>query len=83
MFFRGKIAMVYEFFLSFPDTINNYYVKTQRGVFISKRGRMFREQTAENLAEQFGAGFSLPYPNGTKLRVEVVLYPPDRRKRDQ
>lgn len=71
--------MIYEFYLPFPPTVNNYYVKTQRGVFISQKGRKFRDQTAESIHMQLGAA---ELPANTKLLVEVILYPPDKRKRD-
>lgn len=69
--------MFYELFLPFPPTVNNYYVKTQRGVFISHKGRKFRENVISSINEQL-AGVHLD----DKMLVEVVLFPPDRRKRD-
>jgi crossover junction endodeoxyribonuclease RusA len=68
---------MYELHLCFPPTVNNYYVKTQRGVFISQKGRKFRAEVAEQVAMQ------LPNVHLTgRLLVEVVLYPPDKRRRD-
>jgi len=64
--------------LPFPPTINSYYVSKGRGKFISKNGRIFREKVSEECLEQsiYGARLEL------KLKVEVVLYPPDNRVRD-
>jgi crossover junction endodeoxyribonuclease RusA len=67
----------YDFFLGFPPTVNNYYVKTQRGVFISQKGRKYREAVAEAINGQM-AGLYIQ----DKILVEVILYPPDNRKRD-
>ena len=69
--------MNYDFHLSFPPTVNNYYVKTQRGVFISQKGRKYRESVAEEINGQM-PGLHIE----DKMLVEVILYPPDNRKRD-
>ncbi len=64
--------------LAFPPTVNSYYTKTQRGIYISKRGRVFRELAAEACLQQGVYNLSLTHP----LTVDVILYPPDRRTRD-
>lgn len=69
--------MHYELYLPFPPTNNNYYVKTGRGVYISHKGRKFRELVAEAVNEQI--------PDVTiedRILVETVYFMPDRRKRD-
>lgn len=69
--------MHYEIYLPFPPSVNNYYVKTKRGVFISMKGKKYRQAVEQAVNEQ------LPDINITdRMLVEVVLYPPDRRKRD-
>ena len=68
----------YELYLPFPPTVNNYYVKTKRGVFISSKGKLFRQQAAESVLQQLGD----PPVITERMLVEVVLYPPDMRKRD-
>jgi len=70
--------MIYEFYTEFPPTVNNYYVKTQRGVFISHKGRKFRDALAESLHAQIGADAHIDYP----VLVEVILHMPDKRVRD-
>jgi crossover junction endodeoxyribonuclease RusA len=70
--------MLLEFYLPFPPTINNYYVKTQRGVFISSKGKKFRQDCINELYEQIGDRQA----SGDHLLVEVILFPPDLRKRD-
>lgn len=66
-----------ELYLPFPPTVNNYYVKTGRGQFISAKGRKYREEVNEALLEQVPDVLL-----DERLLVEVVLFPPDRRKRD-
>jgi crossover junction endodeoxyribonuclease RusA len=73
--------MKIELFLPFPPSINNYYVKTRNGVFISKEGRAFRSGCLEIISEVCGPicnDLPLDYP----LAITLVLYPPDKRKRD-
>ena len=68
---------MFELYLPYPPTVNTYYVKTRTGVFISGKGRKFREAVAQDVLEQ------LPDVHIThKCIVEIVLYPPDARKRD-
>lgn len=69
--------MHYEIHLPFPPTVNHYYVKTRRGIFISKKGRQFRELVADAINEQL-PGVTLDY----RLQVDVILHPRDKRKRD-
>jgi len=64
--------------LPFPPTVNSYYSKTQRGIYISKKGRAFRDVCAECCVEQNAYGLLLT----DRLQVDVILYPPDRRRRD-
>lgn len=68
---------MYELYVPYPPTVNSYYVKTRSGVFISSKGRAFRTAVANAVMEQ------LPDVNIThRCIIEVVLYPPDARKRD-
>ena len=69
--------MHYELFLPFPPTINNYYVKTRNGQFISMKGKKFRAEAEAEVREQF------PFSalDGSLL-VEVILHMPDKRRRD-
>ena len=67
-----------ELFLPFPPTVNNYYSKTKRGVYISHQGRKFRDEVAEAVAEQLGGDLGIT----ERMLVEVVLFPGDKRVRD-
>lgn len=70
--------MHYELYLPFPPTVNNYYRKSKSGGrFISEKGRKFRDDVAMAIQEQ------LPGEHiSDRMLLEVVLFPPDRRKRD-
>ena len=71
-----------ELYLPFPPSNNNYYTHTRRGIFISKKGRDFRQATAEAVNEQLcGSAPDLPLITSPML-IETVYFPPDRRKRD-
>ena len=66
-----------EFYLPYPPTVNNYYVKTARGIFISQKGRKYRDDLHEATHQQIGE----PQLDG-RLSVQIILHPPDKRKRD-
>lgn len=70
--------MLFELYTAYPPTVNNYYVKTQRGVFISKRGKEFRDQLQKDVLEQLA---NMPTLR-CRLAVEIVAWPPDHRRRD-
>ena len=71
----GFLAAIW---LPFPPSINNYYVQTRNGRFISKKGKEFREQVITECIIQGISGIKY----AGKVEFSVVLYPPDRRKRD-
>lgn len=76
-----------ELILPFPPTINSYYAKTRggNGVYISKKGRVFRDEVSRDFREQIGIlplNSSLSLPLSGRLFVEVTLFPPDKRRRD-
>ena len=71
--------MIFELYTAYPPSINNYYVKTQRGVFISQKGKKFRAQLIKDAHEQLGGMIPLT----GRLRLEVVTWVPDNRARDQ
>jgi len=64
--------------LPFPPTVNNYYVQTRNGRFISKKGKHFISAVGEKCIEQGVSNLHLI----DKLSVSVVLFMPDKRKRD-
>jgi crossover junction endodeoxyribonuclease RusA len=64
-------------YLPWPPTVNSYWSHTKRGVFLSKKGRIYAEEAAQRIHEQNGC-----LQLDDKLLVEVELYPPDIRTRD-
>ena len=67
-----------EFYLEYPPSVNNYYVRTKYGTMVGKVGKAFRERIIESIQEQLG-----PFdPLDQRLYVAMVLFPPDKRKRD-
>ncbi len=65
--------------LPFPPTINSYYGHTRRGVkYITKKGKSFREEVRVACVEQNAYNLSLT----SRIQLDVILYPPDRRTRD-
>jgi len=68
-----------ELILPFPPTVNSYYTHTRNGVFISKKGKVFRGQVAAEVLNQLGGTFATLEDT---IYLEVLLSMPDRRKRD-
>jgi len=64
-------------YLSWPPTVNNYYTHTRNGVFISKKGRLYKNAVESEIREQ------APSVHITdRIAITVYMFPPDRRKRD-
>ena len=70
---REKWAMS----LPYPPSVNHLWLRTRRGVHLSKEGRLYKQQVAE-LVRTVGK----PRLYERMVRVELVLYPPDARRRD-
>jgi len=71
---EGELDMWFEW----PPSLNNYYSHTQYGVHISKKGKQYREAVCRDVRIQVGSKV-LPEKS---LDVIVVLFAPDKRKRD-
>jgi crossover junction endodeoxyribonuclease RusA len=67
---------VIELELPFPPSVNHYYRRVGPRTLISREGRRFRERVCSLLA---AAGIR---PLAGPLRLEIEVYPPDRRRRD-
>lgn len=65
-----------ELELPLPPSVNHYYRHVGPRTLISREGRRFREEVCALLA---AAGVR---PLTGLLRVEIEIYPPDRRRRD-
>jgi crossover junction endodeoxyribonuclease RusA len=69
------VAMT-ELELPFPPSVNHYYRRVGPRTLISREGRRFRERVCSLLAASGVRRVAGP------LRVEIEVYPPDRRRRD-
>ena len=66
-----------ELCLPWPPSVNHYYVRTRRGMAISKAGREYRAIVAARVLEgRCDCGLA------GDLAIEIDAYPPDRRRRD-
>lgn len=70
-----------ELYLPWPPTINDYYghraMKRRIIPFIKAKGKAYRKAVEDTIFEQVGY-----LELADKLHVEVVLHPPDARRRD-
>lgn len=63
--------------LPWPPTVNHYYGRTRTGrVYLKETGRLYRRRAALEFAR-----LGWPRLEG-KVSVNLILAPPDRRKRD-
>lgn len=72
-----------QFDLPYPPTINHYYMRTKNGIAINPAGKAYRTLIWATLYQCIGKegkwdGESM---HGD-LMVEIIIYPPDKRKRD-
>ena len=63
--------------LPWPPTVNAYYKAVRSSIYLSAKGRKYKE-LVEGLVNEQAPGICLDFP----LFVEVWLFPPDRRTRD-
>ncbi len=65
-----------EFQLPYPPSVNHYWRRVGARTLISRGGRAFRQTVCALLAARGVRPLSGP------LLVEVLIHPPDRRRRD-
>ena len=65
--------------LPFPPSVNCYWRKCQHGMYITARGKQFRQDVGIIVKQQ---SFVDCMPFAGRLEVRVGFYPPDRRRRD-
>ena len=63
--------------LPFPPSVNNYWRKSQRGMYLTKRATDFKLMTIEVVGHR-----TEPIFEDEDLRIEMYLCPPDARIRD-
>src|SRR5882757_4201655 len=72
-----------QFNLPYPPSVNHYYLRTKSGVVINAKGKAYRELIYYTLRQCIGIDKkSSQMPLNGDLRVEILIYPPDARKRD-
>lgn len=64
-----------EILLPFPPSVNQLWRRVGARTILSRAGRLYRDRVTELLAgmEPFG---------DARLEVEILVHPPDRRRRD-
>lgn len=65
-----------EFELPYPPSVNHYWRRVGARTLISRGGRAFRQAVCAILAARGVRPLTGP------LALEIVIYPPDRRRRD-
>lgn len=70
--------------LPFPPSVNVYWRSPNSGplkgrTLVSARGRAFQSEVCAAIIEQLRR---LPKPSSAPAAVEIVLFPPDARRRD-
>lgn len=65
-----------EFELPYPPSVNHYWRRVGARTLISRGGRAFRQAVCAILAARGVRPLAGP------LALEIVIYPPDRRRRD-
>jgi len=68
------------FALPYPPSINHYWRRVGPRTLISRQGRKFRQDVEVAVRRTGGLRGRLPLLG--QLAVEVLLHPPDRRRRD-
>ena len=65
--------------LPFPPSVNGYWRSTSHGTLISERGRRYRVNAIAAVYEQLRRR---PQAITHDIDIHVILYPPNRAKRD-
>ncbi len=65
-----------EFELPYPPSVNHYWRRVGARTLISRGGRAFRQEVCAILAARGVRPLAGP------LEMEIVVHPPDRRRRD-
>jgi crossover junction endodeoxyribonuclease RusA len=68
---------MFQLFLPYPPSVNNYWGFSQSRRFLTAKARAFKDEVHYKVIQSKYPKFSRSY-----IKVSVELYPPDRRKRD-
>ena len=63
--------------LPWPPTVNTYWRKSPRGMFISKRGKEYAKEVFY-ICNKYRYSFT----DNQRLSISILAFPPDKRKRD-
>ncbi len=66
--------------VAYPPSVNHYWRRVGPRTLISRQGRAFRRDVVRAL--RLAGDLGEPLPMDDPLDVEIMLYPPDRRRRD-
>ncbi len=67
-----------ELSLPFPPSVNSYWRRAQGRVLISREGRAYQNAVKEEVLLQRVPSIT----DSRRLAVEILAFPPDRRRRD-
>lgn len=70
--------MIAELYTAYPPSVNNYYVRTQRGMFISAKGKKFRDDVVRSVNEQLQGMDRID----DLVNISMIFFVPDNRRRD-
>lgn len=71
-----------ELQLPYPPTVNTYWRHVGNRVLVSKAGRTYRKAVAGVLAERRAERKCYHSSLTGELEVSIIVYPPDKRRRD-
>lgn len=63
--------------MEYPPSINHYYVRTKKGMSLSKDAKTYRELAVWTLKK-----YENYYSKDKRLAIVINAYPPDKAKRD-
>ncbi len=72
-----KTATLLTATLAYPPTVNHIWRYSAHGVYLTPRGRVYKDSVRSQVRL---TGWSSAYTG--RVAVEILVYPPDRRRRD-
>lgn len=66
-----------HFWLPYPPSINHYYCRSKNSVYLTKASSLYIREVLLTVKSRIKFGFG-----NQKVNVTLLIYPPDRRKRD-
>ena len=73
-----QYGKIFFYVLPYPPSANNHWKQNKGRTYLSTAARAWREKAAAALYEQGRPLKAISVP----VRVELLVYPPDRRRRD-